>query len=148
MNNRAKMANNILGGFVFSLCTVAICLVLNQTAFSETLGEVVTTMGIQQQLMGNEVQNRIKEPNLNTESNMEKEKATKTIAKQPGIEKLEKVAQKLMLSLQTGKYDQRDFSAVWSTVIPKDANFNDGINTLLKPLFEQYGTPSRRFQRL
>jgi hypothetical protein len=142
MNSSAKKANNMFlsGLFFFSLCTVAICLILNQPAVAQTAGEAITTMGVQQELMGSEMQQRLKEPNLNPEGNPEKEKETITaVAKQPSSDKLEKAAQKLVQSLQSGKYDKRDFSAVWDTVIPKGTNFNDGISTILKPIFEQYG---------
>ncbi|MGA2092872.1 MAG: hypothetical protein ABSH16_05625 [Sedimentisphaerales bacterium] len=125
---------------VLSICTAALWLALCPPALGETLGEAVTTMEVQQELMGSESQKRIAEPNLKTTGSKEKEEATpKAVAKQQGIEKLEKAAQKLMQSLKSGKYDQGDFSAVWNTVIPKDTNFNDGVNTILKPLFEQYG---------
>ena len=67
MNSSAKIANNMfLSGLVFSLCAVAICLVVNQPAVAQTAGEAITTMGVQQELMGSQMQQRIKEPNLNT----------------------------------------------------------------------------------
>jgi hypothetical protein len=141
MNSRAKMINNaFLSGLIFSLCLSAVCLVLNQPAVAQTAGEAITTMGVQQELMGSEMKQRIKEPNLNMEGNPQQEKVTtKEIVKEPSIDKLEKAAQKLMQSMRSGQYDRENFSAVWSTIIPKETDFNNGINSLLKPTFEQYG---------
>jgi hypothetical protein len=81
MNSGAKMANNtFLSGLVFSLCTVAICLVLNQPAAAQTMGEAVTTMEVQQELMGSEAQKRIAEPNLNP--------GEKSVTEQKSMEKI------------------------------------------------------------
>jgi hypothetical protein len=140
MKNSKRTVNLPANSLILSLCAITIWLILCQPAAAQTAGEEITTMGIQQELMGSEMQQRIKEPNLNTEGNLEKEKeTTATVTKQQGIDKLEKTAQKLMQSLQSGKYDQADFSAVWNTVIPKNTNFNEGMNAILKPVFEQYG---------
>ena len=54
-----------------------------------------------------------------------------------------KAAKMLVQAMQEGKYDQADFSAVWSTVVPKDANFSDSINAMCKPVFDQFGKPER-----
>ena len=58
---------------------------------------------------------------------------------QQELERLVKVAQKLMQSMQSGSYNREDFSAVWDTVVPKDADFSNGVNAALKPVFDQFG---------
>ncbi|MGD0077537.1 MAG: hypothetical protein ABSB91_02795 [Sedimentisphaerales bacterium] len=69
---------------VLSICTVALWLALCPPALGETLGEAVTTMEIQQELMGSEAQKRIAEPNLKTTGSEEKEEtAPKAAPKSP-----------------------------------------------------------------
>ncbi len=88
MSSRAKLANNMfLSGLVFSLCTVAICMVLNQPVVAQTAGEAITTMGVQQELMGSQMQQRIKEPNLNTveESTPQQKSPEKAVEKAPVV---------------------------------------------------------------
>jgi hypothetical protein len=79
MNRRVKIENYIfLNGLVFSLCIVAIFLVLNLPAVAQTAGETISTMGIQQELIAGEARQRIAEPNLDMEVDEDKEAASET----------------------------------------------------------------------
>jgi hypothetical protein len=59
---------------------------------------------------------------------------------QPDIARFEKVAQKLFYSLQTGRFDQADFSETWlNKTVPADSNFTNTINALYRPMLSQFG---------
>jgi hypothetical protein len=106
-------------------------IVCQPTSGQETLGEAVTSIEIQGQLMGNEAKPPVAQPKATPEAN--------ALQAQQDIEKLEKVAQKLMQSMQSGSYDRADFSQFWDTIVPKETNFSDGVNAILKPVFEKFG---------
>jgi len=112
------------------LLTVALaCLGLSAALYAQgTLGETVTTMELQQEMRAGE--GRPTQPKPEQEANK---------TEQPSIARFEKVAQKLFYSLQTGRYDRADFSAIWSTQIPPDVNFTDGINALIRPALAPFG---------
>jgi hypothetical protein len=96
-----------------------------------TLGETAASMEIQQELNGSGKQPTPKQPT---------DTPKKAAATEPqSLTRFEKVAQKLIRSMQLGKFDQADFSEEWNTLIPKDTNFSDGMNALCKPVFEQRG---------
>ena len=136
MNFRSKtiMTNKYLVNLlcIASLLTSMAC--SSAVYGQETMGELTTTMEIQNQMQGQEQPNR--NPMAPKNKNQQKENVQ-------GIEKLEKVAQKLLQSLQTGKYEQADFSAVWNGVIPPNTNFSDGLNATVKPVLDQYGKPQK-----
>lgn len=94
-----------------------------------TLGETVMTMELQQQMRAGEFRPPAASPVQEVNS----------ADQQPNIARFEKVAQKLFYSLQTGRFDQKDFSAIWSANIPADANFSDSINALIRPALSQFG---------
>jgi hypothetical protein len=99
-----------------------------------SLGETVTTVGLQEELAGSEKATTPKPANAQN---------PKPSMNQQGIEKLEKAAQKLTQSMQTGNFESADFSAIWSTLVPKDMSFSDGINSICKPVFDQFGKPEK-----
>jgi hypothetical protein len=137
------------------LCLGAACFLLGlcQPLYGQgTLAETTTAVGLQEELNGGGAQPATPKPAAKPkpaarpkDSNEPSRSAPKpapeanNVAEKQGIEKLEKVAQKLMQSMQSDRYDQADFSAVWNTIVPKDANFSDGINAILKPVFDQFG---------
>jgi hypothetical protein len=94
-----------------------------------TLSETVTTMELQQELTNSEATPPAASPAA--EANNADQQQT--------IARFEKVAQKLFYSLQTGRFDQADFSAIWSANLPADANFSDSINALIRPVLAQFG---------
>jgi hypothetical protein len=94
-----------------------------------TLSETTTTMELQQQMRAGEAQPPAASP-VQEANNADQ---------QQDIARFEKVAQKLFYSLQTGRFDQKDFSAVWSANLPADTNFSDGINALMRPVLSQFG---------
>lgn len=72
---------------VLAICAIALWLALCPAAFSQTLGEAVTTMEVQQELMGSEKQQRIKEPNLDSAEKSESEQKSRegTVEKAPVV---------------------------------------------------------------
>ena len=94
-----------------------------------TLSETATTMELQQDLMNSEAAPATARPP--SEAN--------NADQQQDISRFEKVAQKLLKSMQTGRFDREDFSAIWSANIPADANFSDSINALIRPVLSQFG---------
>ena len=118
------------------LLAVGIWLGLCQSSYGEgTLAETTTAVGLQEQLAGGNSQTAPRQA-------AEKPKVDAG-AERPDMAKFEKAAKMLVQAMQEGKYDQADFSAVWSTVVPKDANFSDSINAMCKPVFDQFGKPER-----
>jgi hypothetical protein len=111
------------------LCAAAIPLFLCRALYGESLGELTTTMAIEGKLMNEETRS-VKTPEVDAVA-------------QQGLVTLEKTAQKLVQSMQSGKFDQADFSAVWNNLIPQGTNFSDGINAMCKPVFEQFGNPEK-----
>jgi hypothetical protein len=113
------------------LTAFAICLFLYKPAFAETLAETATTMEIQQQMM---------EGAATPATNQATEETT---PEQQGASRLDRVAQKLMQSMQSGKYDKADFSSFWDSVVPQGADFSNGLTALCKPVFDQFGKPEK-----
>ena len=129
--------NKGLGGFLY-LCLVGLLLGLCQPLYGQgTIAETSTAVGLQEELNGGGAKPAAPKPAAKPKPGAAPE--ANTVAGQQSIEKLEKVAQKLTQSMQSGRYDQADFSAIWNTVVPKDTNFSDGINAILKPVFDQLG---------
>jgi len=134
MVNAANLFNLKAGTKV--LCLALLLLGLPEHLYGQgTIGETTTTMELQENLMEGDAQRVPKAPAAKPKANNSEEKQ--------GIEKLEKTAQKLMQSMQSGRYDRADFSPAWNNVVPIDANFSDGINTMLKPVFQQFGRPEK-----
>jgi hypothetical protein len=102
-----------------------------------TLAETATAVGLQEELNGGGAQPAAPKPAATSKPD------ANAAAGKPIIERLEKVAQKLMQSMQNGSFNKSDFSAVWNNKVPKDVNFSDGINTLIRPVFEQAGNPEK-----
>jgi hypothetical protein len=123
-----------VAGFLLGLC---------QPLYGQgSLAETATTMELQEEINGGGARPTAPKPATRPKDSNGLPKPApeaNNIAEKQGIEKLEKVAQKLMQSIQSDRYDQADFSAVWNTIVPKDANFSDGINAMLKPVFDQFG---------
>ena len=78
MNSSAKIANKFLSVSFFSLCIVAICLVINQPAVAQAADEAITTMEAQKELIASEARQRTAEPNLNIVVDDDKEAVSKT----------------------------------------------------------------------
>lgn len=130
-----KRINNNKGNIylsinVISLFASAIFLLLCQTLYGQTLGELNTTMAVEEELRRNEVQPAAP-------------KQATSNAEQPGMDKLDKAAQKLLKAMQSGVFDRADFSPAWDALVPKDTNFSAGINTICKPVFDQLGKPEK-----
>ncbi len=140
--NWLKINNKSFRCFSY-LCLVGLWLGLCQPLFGQgTLAETATAVGLQEDIDSSIAQPATPKAATPLKDSNELPKPApdaNAIAGQQGIEKLEKVAQKLMQSMQSGRYDQADFSAVWNTIVPKDVNFSDGINALCKPVFDQFG---------
>jgi hypothetical protein len=100
----------------------------------ETLGELSTQMEIQGEMQGQGQQNR--NPAAPKKTNQKAEN-------KQGMDKLDKIALKLMQSMQSGKYEQADFAPVWNTLIQPNTNFSDGLNAMVKTVFDQYGKPEK-----
>ncbi len=94
-----------------------------------TLSETITTMELQGKLTNAEAQRAGANPA--TEANKADQQQT--------IARFDKVAQKLLRSLHTGRFDREDFSATWLAYLPADKNFSDNINTLIRPVLAQFG---------
>jgi hypothetical protein len=104
--------------FVSSIYAVTLWLVLCQPAVAQTAGEAITTMEVQQELMGNQTQQRIKEPNLNTESDTKnKPEKTTEAAKSTSAEKNADVVKQ--------KPQQAATANVTDTNTPDINDFND-----------------------
>jgi hypothetical protein len=134
--NWLKINNKSFRGFSY-LCLVGLWLGLCQPLYGQgTLAETATAVGLQEEIDSGGAQPATSKPAAKPKPAAAPE--ANAVAGKQSIEKLEKVAQKLMQSMQSDRYDQADFSAVY-TIVPKDANFSDGINAMLKPVFDQFG---------
>ncbi|MFH1371986.1 MAG: hypothetical protein ABII09_11975 [Planctomycetota bacterium] len=121
---------NCLKNKVLPLIAAVMYLGLSITLYAQgTLSETVTTMELQQQMRSGETRPTTASPAA---------EATNADQQQT-IARFEKVAQKLLKSMQTGRFDREDFSATWSTMLPADANFSDSINALCRPVLAQFG---------
>lgn len=94
-----------------------------------TLLETAATMELQQQIMNAEAQPPVASP----------VQQANNVTPQQDIARFEKAAQKLLKSMQTGRFDREDFSAMWSTMLPADTNFSDSINASYRPVLAQFG---------
>jgi hypothetical protein len=139
--NWLKISVKSFLGFLL-LSAVGSLLGLCQPLYGQgSLAETATAVGLQEEINGGGAQPAAPKPAARRKPTAAMD-ANSPTAKQ-GIERLEKIAQKLMQSMQNGSYNQSDFSAVWATKVPKDVNFSDGINALCRPVFEQLGTPEK-----
>ncbi|MCJ7730109.1 MAG: DUF3887 domain-containing protein [Sedimentisphaerales bacterium] len=131
--NWLKISVKSFRGFLL-LSTVVFLLGLCRPLYGQgTLAETATAVGLQEEIDGGGAQPAAPKPAARRRPD------ANAVSRRQGIERLEKIAQKLMHSMQNGSYDQSDFSEVWNAVVPKDTNFSDGINAILKPVFEQLG---------
>ncbi len=62
---------------------------------------------------------------------------------QQGLERFQKVAEKLVSSMNNGQFDKQDFSGAWGEKLAPDANFSQAVMTLYKPVLDRYGKPKR-----
>lgn len=62
---------------------------------------------------------------------------------QQGLERFQKVAEKLVSSMQKDRFDKQDFSEPWAEKLAPDANFSQAVMTLYKPVLDRYGKPKR-----
>ena len=121
----------------FVLCLCMAGPVALRVAYGQgTLVETVGTMEI-----GQEVDNAAnRSAPARGPADMRRPVQSESVAtEQQEMARLVKMAQKLMQSMQSGSYDKEDFSAVWNNVVPMDDNFSNGINAVLKPVFDQFG---------
>jgi hypothetical protein len=131
------------GSFFVCLCVVAALTGVNRPTLAGTLGETVTSIGLSEEIDGASTPANAPKPKPRSEPRRAPTPEPNVVAPaaQQGPTKIEKVAQKLFQSLQSGVFDRSDFSPAWDAVVPKDANFSNGINALCKPLFDQFGKP-------
>lgn len=62
---------------------------------------------------------------------------------QQGLERFQKVAEKLVSSMKKAQFDKQDFSDGWVEKLAPDANFSQAVLTLYKPVLDRYGKPKR-----
>ena len=74
---------------------------------------------------------------------MARDVAEGRIDQQQGLERFQKVAEKLVSSMQKGRFDKQDFSEPWAEKLAPDANFSQAVMTLYKPVLDRYGKPKR-----
>ncbi len=109
-----------------TLITVIMYLSLNIKLYAQgSLPETTATMGIEQQLRGGEIL-----PGTND---------VKNAGQQRTIAEFDTVAQKLLRSLQTGRFERDDFSPMWLATIPAGTDFSTAINALSRPALAQFG---------
>ena len=127
-----KCLNNKILYLAGLLTYLGLCTVL----FAQgTLGETLTTLELQEQMESRSGEARPKPP-----TPAEQPAEANNAEQPPDMARFEKVAQKLFYSLQTGNFDQADFSEEWLLKnIPSGSNFTDTINSFYRPLLAQYG---------
>lgn len=134
MSRHKNMFNKTFHKYIkikaLSLPAAVVCLCLCLTLYGQgTLRETMTTMELQEELTNADAAPTAASPAAEANN-----------ADQPqDLAKFEKVSQKLLKSMQTGRFDREDFSATWSANIPADANFSDSINALIRPVLAQFG---------
>jgi hypothetical protein len=126
-NNSAKFSTVTI---LVTLFVPAISLLSCRILYGQTLQELNTTMAVEEELRGRE-------------AHPAAPKQAPGNAEQPGMEKLEKSAQKLLKAMQSGVFDRSDFSSAWDAIVPKNADFSAGLNAICKPVFDQLGRPER-----
>jgi hypothetical protein len=132
-----KISIKSFRGFLF-LSVVGSLLGLCQPLYGQgTIAETSTAIGLQEEINGGGAQPAAPKPAARQRPD------ANAVSRRQGIERLEKISQKLMQSMQNGSYNQSDFSEVWNAKVPKDVNFSDGINALIRPVFEQFGNPEK-----
>ena len=111
---------------ILLLITAAMYFGLSITLYAQgTLAETATTMDLQQQMRSGQYQPATANPA--TEEN------------QQTIDRFEKVAEKILRSMQTGSFDSEDFSAAWTSNLPADADFSSAMNALCRQVVAQFG---------
>ena len=155
MMKRNKMTKKTVlfgcfGSFFVCLCVVAALTGFNRLTLAGTLGETATSIAISEEIDGASTPANAPKPKPASEPrraptpepNAQEPNAPAPAAQQ-GPTKIEVVAQKLFQSLQAGIFDRSQFSPAWDAVVPKDKDFSEGINTLCKPIFDQFGKPEK-----
>jgi hypothetical protein len=113
------------------LTAVTAYLGLNAILYAQgTTAETVTTMELQQQM---QMRSGEAQPQTSPVQKAENAPQEDTIAR------YEKVAQKLLKSMQSGRFDEADFSESWLVNLPPNASRSESINTLIRPVFMQLG---------
>jgi len=62
---------------------------------------------------------------------------------QQGLDRFQKVAEKLVGSMKSGQFDKQDFSRAWAEKLAPDANFSQAVLAFYKPVLDRYGKPKR-----
>ncbi len=60
-----------------------------------------------------------------------------------GIEKFEKVADKLVECMKQGRFDSNDFNEAWTEKLGTETDFSTGVQRLYEPVLTRYGTIKR-----
>lgn len=128
MKSPKKIFKVTCSSVFLSLLAATVSLCLDSISYGQgTLTETMTTMEVQQEMRSGQARQR----GENT--------ATDTSKEEQPIAKFEKVAKKLLGSLQTGTFDSEDFSPMWKANMPPGADFSKYLKALYRPVLAQYG---------